>query len=372
MKNKPVKFSLKISLLLLLPAFSIAQQNAYLEDWNKEQIDSLRLIWRTTVNDTIRMATARSLGWYYEESKLDSGLYFLKQQEALAAKLKLRLWDGDALDNEGYELQLLKNYPNALQAFLEGIKILEDKETEKNAWRIYIFSKQENPRIARLTALGWTYSDVAKLYHATGNEHDAIASYYQALKIGESINDSMLLSNSNQNLGFTYLDLDKLDSALSCGQKAISYSNVQGFQKYRGYMLRLPGMIYFKKGNYGLSKQYFTEAVRASQQPNVVGNLAYSYLSLGNLFSVTGETDSSFWYVKRGLEISQSIGFPEALDSAYIALSRIYNLQGNIDSAFHYQGLAMAVKDSINNVEKIKLFQNIVFDEQLKVQELEN
>ena len=140
-----MKLFIKISLLLLLPAFSIAQQNSYWEEWNKEQIDSLRLIWNNTTNDTLRMAAARSLGWYYQESNRDSGLYFHEQQETLARKLKLRLWEGDALDNVGYELSQLKNYPGSLQAFLEGIKILEDKETEKNIWRISIFSKKEIP-----------------------------------------------------------------------------------------------------------------------------------------------------------------------------------------------------------------------------------
>ena len=63
-----------------------------MEEWNKDQIDSLQLIWHNTTNDTIRMAAARSLGWYHEESNLDSGLYFIEQQEALARKLKLKLW----------------------------------------------------------------------------------------------------------------------------------------------------------------------------------------------------------------------------------------------------------------------------------------
>src|SRR4030095_3079004 len=56
---------------------------------------------------------------------------------------------------------------------------------------------------------------------------------------------------------------------------------------------------------------------------------------------------------------------------AYTSLSSIYKLRNNVDSAFKYQGFAMAAKDSLNNVEKIKQFQNIGFDEQLKVRELE-
>jgi len=42
-----------------------------------------------------------------------------------------------------------------------------------------------------------------------------------------------------------------------------------------------------------------------------------------------------------------------------------------MDSAFIYQGLAMAAKDSLNNIEKINQFNNIGFDEQLRLEQVE-
>jgi hypothetical protein len=51
-----MKLFIKISLLLLLPTFLHAQQHPYREEWNKEQADSLRLIWYNTSNETLRMA----------------------------------------------------------------------------------------------------------------------------------------------------------------------------------------------------------------------------------------------------------------------------------------------------------------------------
>ncbi len=366
-----MKLFIKISLLLLLPAFSFAQKNAYWEEWNKEQLDSLRLIWQNTTNDTLRMAAARSLGWQYTESKFDSALYFLKQQKAIARKLNLKLWEGDALDNIGYELSQLKNYPASLQAFLEDIKILEDKETEKNIWRMSRFSKEGDPRVARLHSLGYIHNDIGILYQGTGNMQDALSHYNQAIKIGEVINSYDLLSNANLNLSGTYISLNKLDSALSSVEKAIHYADTSGFQRYKVNMLIDLGTIYFKKGNYVLAKQYFAEAVRIGYDPTNLLNFAYSFLGMGKVFSVMGEKDSSILYTKKAMEIFQSGSAPEGLDSAYILLSSIFKLQNNLDSAFYYQSLAMAVTDSINSVEKIKQFQNIGFDQQLKVQELE-
>ncbi len=357
---------------MLLPAISIAQQNPILEEWNNEQIDSLQLIWHNSTNDTLRMAAARSLAWYYEESNLNSGLYFIEQQEALARKLKLKLWEGDALDNKGYILSVLKNYPASLQAFLEGINILEDKETEKNIWRISIFSKQGDPHVARINGLAWIHQDIALLYRSTGNIQDALSNFYQALKIGESISDYTILSFVNYHLSNLYIRLNKLDSALSFVQKGIHYADIGSFQKYKRNMFVTIGNIYLNKGNYKQAKQYFIEAAWANQQPNNLVGLAYSFLGMGKVYSAIGEKDSSFWYTKRAMEIFQSGNTTaEGLDSAYITLSSIYKLQNNLDSAFYYQSLAMAITNSNNSVEKIKQFQNIGFDQQLKVQALE-
>ncbi len=134
-------------LLLLCPAFSMAQQSVYGEEHTKEQMDSLRLVLKNTSNDTLRMGIARSFCFYYMEVKRDSALYFVEQQLVLAKQLKLKLWEADAFDNIGYVSFLLTNYPRSLQAFIEGLKIAEDKESEKNIWQISKFSKERNPLV---------------------------------------------------------------------------------------------------------------------------------------------------------------------------------------------------------------------------------
>jgi signal transduction histidine kinase len=366
-----MKSFIKIVLLFFFPAFSIAQQNVYGEELTKKQIDSLRLVLKITANDTLRMGIARSFCFYYMEIKRDSALYFVEQQLALAKQLKLKLWEADALDNIGYVSFLLTNYPRSLQAFIEGLKIAQDKESEKNIWQISKFSKEGNPRIARLTVLAIIHHDMARLYGSTGHKEKELSNYYEALKIGKGINDQTFLSIVNMSLGLAYLNLNKLDSALAFEQKALNYSNSSGYQINKGRILIRIGTIYFRKGNYVLAKQYFSETIQESQQQNNLQDLAEAYVSLANLYSAVENRDSSLWYAKRGLETFQAIGSPDGLITAYTSLSSIYKLQKNVDSAFLYQTLAMAAKDSLNNVEKINQFQSIGFNEQLRLRKLE-
>src|SRR5215211_850580 len=277
--NLPIK-------IMLLPAFSIAQQNVYGEEHTKEQIDSLRLVLQNTSNDTLRMGIARSFCFYYMEIKRDSALFFVEQQLVLAKQLKLNLWEADAFDNIGYISFLLANYPRSLQAFIQGLKIAGDKESEKNIWQIAKFSKQGNPRIARLTVLAIIYHDLARLYGGTGDTEKELSNYFEALRIGKNINDQTFLSIVHMSLGLAYMNLNKLDSALAFEQKALDYANTSGFQINKGRILIRIGTIYFKKGNYGLAKQYFTETIQESRQHNNRQNLEEAFVSLANLYNI--------------------------------------------------------------------------------------
>jgi two-component system, NtrC family, sensor kinase len=366
-----MKLLITIALFLFLPCLSMAQQNPYWEPWNKEQADSLRLIWNNTNNDTIRMGVARSLGFYYSEANTDSSLYFHRAQAASAGQLKSKLWEADALENIGYALSLDKNYPHSLQAFLSAIKIAEDKEAEKNILQVTRFSKAGDPAMARLVVLAFSRMDMGRLYGFTGNIKEELSNSFEALKIAERVGDPANLANINMNLGLIFIKLNQLDTALVFEKKALAYTESSGFYRFNGNLYSYLGTIYLNKGNYPLAKQYFGKAIGESQQQNNLKALAVAYFNMGNIFIVSGDRDSSLWYAKKGLDISRSIHSPDELVAAYSTLSSIYKLRNNMDSAFFYQGLAMAEKDSINSVDKIKQFENIGFDEQLKLQELE-
>ncbi len=120
----------------MLPFLSYAQKNSYYDTPKPNQFDSLQTVLKMAANDTIRMAAYRSIGNYYVEFKKDSALYFYQQQLLLARKLGLKLWEANALDNSGYSSWSLGNYPRALQYLLQGIKIAEDPEADKNIWGI--------------------------------------------------------------------------------------------------------------------------------------------------------------------------------------------------------------------------------------------
>ncbi len=252
-----MKLFIKIILFLMLPVLSYTQNYPYYNLPGQNQFDSLQTVLKRATNDTIRMAAYRDLGRYYSELKKDSALYFNEQQLLLARKLGLKLWEADALDVAGYMLWNLGNYPRALQYLLQGIKIAEDPATEKNIWRISKFTKEEKPRIARLTLLGILHYDLGLLYDTTGYIQQKLFHYSESEKIGKENNDQAILSMVYMSLGSYYQNLNKLDSALSFMQKALVCAEQADYGEYKGFILNETGKIYLIKGNDILAKEYF-------------------------------------------------------------------------------------------------------------------
>jgi len=361
-----MKAFINIILFLLLPSFARSQPSPYYVQQQKKLLDSLQLVLKTATNDTLRMEIYYHLGQYYSEIKRDSALYYLEQQLLLAKKLKLKLWEAVSYDFAGYMLNSLGNYPKSLQYLLEGIKIAEDPETEKGIWKL-----EGNARSARLGVLVSLIHNMGYLYDQTGNFKEAIIQYFKSLKIAEEIDDKTSVLLNYITLGGTYLKMNSLDSAIFYEQKAFDYFNQSSFTKINGLCLLVFGQAYLLKGNKTLAKRYFNESIQVGLKENSFKFLADAYLSMAKLFKDEGAIDSSLSYAKKSLEIYQITGSPAGMADAFTSLSLIYKLRNKTDSAFIFQGWALATKDSIYNAEKIKQFQNIGFDEQLQLQQLE-
>jgi len=350
----------------------LAQQKTYWNHPGKQQVDSYKDQLSHISNDTTKMYLCREIGMYYQEIQRDSSLFYFQQSLLFAQNLKLKLWEAEAYSRMGFILMNLGNYPGSLQALLNAKSIAEDTECEKNIWHISVFSKEEDPVVARMTVLGCIHDHLGILYIFTGDMEKRLLNFFESRKIAESINDSTLYSLTSMNLGQAYMNMDKLDSALIFEQQALQYLNESGYSKYTGFIYNLTGEIYLQKVNYTLAKEYFNKSIQTNMEQQNLNFLSASYVSLSNLFLTTDQKDSSLIYAKKGLEVLKDLGSPTRLLNAYNSLSSSYKKLNEIDSAFLYQGLAMALKDNLNNIEKINLFQGIGFDEQLRVQELES
>jgi len=366
-----MKCLLKIFLFVLLPVFSRAQVNPLFIEPTKKQADSLELVLKQTTNDTIRMESLRELALYYLDFNADSSYYFIEKELPLVERLKLKLWEADALDLYGIASNNLGNYTEALKALNKSVEIAENKDSEKGIWDIGKFSSINDPFIARQNMLATIYTDLAGLYFATGNFDKEAIYVRKSISTATPVNNFTVLSLAYRGLAVVSQNKGNIDSALIYFHQSLVYQDKSGYKKYEGSTLTAIGNIYLNRKNFVAAYKYFSEAVISSKKLNNKAGLAQTYGSLSNLYMSTGKLDSGYYYARASQTIILEVGRPSGILDSYFTLSKFFNLDKKPDSAYKYLHLAMILNDSLNNADKVKQFQNIGFDQQLKLDELE-
>ncbi len=362
-----MKIFIKILLLLVLPVFVSSQ--------SQQKLDSLYIAPSKAANDSIRMERYQELHWYYEEVNRDSALFYSDKALPIAKQLKLRLHEADILDGKAYVLMHLGNYPTSLETFLLALKIAEDPSTEKDNYNLFRSKKREPPRIFRLKVLSSIHHNMGHLYGRTGNPNKQILKYRETESISESIRDTRQLALVNMNLGWAYSILDKIDSAIFFVQKSLAFWSMLPFEqrKYEGLTLNQLGDYYQRQGKSGLAMDALIKSVRVNKEQNNLAFLGDSYISLGRLHKIIDQPDTGLSYARKALETFVVVGNPYGIVNAYRLLSVLYDVQNKTDSAFAYLKLSTLLKDSLYYVEQknLRAFQNVGFDEQMRLEELE-
>ncbi len=193
-----MKLFVKIGFFLFFPILLMAQSQP-------SQLDSLQLLLRNAPSDTVRMNIYDQLGWYYAEINRDSALSYFEKELPISRKLKLRMYEADALNGMGYALEQLGNYPKSLESYLEAQKIARDLASENNTWNLthnaWNTSKSLDPKDARLDLLGWILNGIGELYGRTGNTNTEISNIFEARSLAASVRDTTLLEVTNSALG---------------------------------------------------------------------------------------------------------------------------------------------------------------------------
>jgi len=368
-------------LVIFLPV--CYSQNSDSNVIRQSYIDSLKNELGTCRNDTFRLVLYSNLCNAYQNKSYDSTLSYSEKQFALAKQMGYRLDEAYALDNIGYNMYYLSN-PKALQMLLEGLKIAEDPGIEENVvpekyWNKITYydlnalpKSQRAPRNVRMQILASLNQDVGHVYgNDFGNRDKQLFYYYKAANIAKGVDDKYSLILNYNTIANTYRLINKMDSALLYGQKALDLAVTFGFEPLSVHALSIIGSVYYEKKNYLLSKTYSRRAVERSAKYDIITGVVQAELTLSNVFFLEHAFDSSFFYAKKAYETAERVNSPQSILSSSDALVKLYASKNNLDSAFKYLQLSYALKDNVYSSEKIKQIQRLEFEEQEKQKEIE-
>ena len=353
---------LNLTLFFTLVALSlIAQQSKY---------DSLKRVITTTTSDSTKYLTLMVLSSRYMEDNRDSALYYVQRAVILAKRNKKTLDEAYALNIKGYVLMHLGKYGESFKCFQEAFKIAENPANEIASW----INPAPTPlNESRLNILSGIHYDMGHLYGRTDKTDKQIFQYKETKRLAEVFKDTSLLGYVNMNLGGVYIKLNKLDSALVMEQNAERFMVQFGYKQYLSRVYEFMGNIYTKKGDTKKTIIYYRKAIKSGIEQNNLTVLSNVYSGLSEFYLTKEKNkDSCLYYARKNLSLRVSTG-SKNMGEVYSLLYRSYQLNNKIDSAYKYQGLALMANDSIHKeqIKNLSDFQNLSFDEQFRLQELE-
>jgi two-component system NtrC family sensor kinase len=345
---------------------------------NAQQVDvnTLKQALQKSTSDSDRVLLNLNVSDFYIETNSDSALFFAKQALKIAEKNNQKVAEADALTVIAYQLSSSGKLGESLKCLQQAFTLIIDTKTDANSWSL----DAPSPRLKRLVTLSRVHNDFGNLMVLTQNAEQEIFHYKQAATIADEIGNATWSEITDQNLGETYLRLNQIDSAFYFAKRSESLFIKYGSrQNEYGWILNTLGDIYLKKNNVLLAREYYHQGVKRSQENNNMASLTWGYFMLTSYFLSVKDKDSSIYYSNKTIESLRLLGFGyldenKNMGTAYENLYRSFQLANKSDSANKYQELALITKDSLykKRIKSLAEFQNLTFDEQLRLQNLKN
>jgi two-component system, NtrC family, sensor kinase len=360
-----LKLLFNIILFFLLPLSVLAQDDS-------KVLRSLHTALINSSNDTVRMDIYRQFGFYFQKGKMDSSLYYHQLQLEIAKKLNFKLWEADAYQQIAYSYTWQYNLTAAFLGYSKALEIAEDPNSAEIGWGYSNFSFSKSPEEARMSIVGMIHYELSTLYNLSRSPEDERYHLMKGLEIGEKLKNYKILALVTRDIGALYLASSESDSALYYYQKALLYYHSSPYNENIGQVYQLIGSYYFSNLAYDSAKLNYNLAIEEGLKTDNLLNLTIAYYELGRLYIATNQYDSAMLYSTKGLNVAESIKSINVGD-AYSQVATILKLQNRPLESLVYLERGKLLSDNINEafINKLIQFQNIGFEEQLRIRELE-
>jgi len=276
------------------------------------------------------------LGATYQFINLDSAIQISRRALKAASHINFPTGKALALRTLGENYRLKGELFQALEKLSEALKIsreIRNLELESGC----------------LVFIGATYSALEE--YKLSLDH-----LFDALKLKDEFAITPMHPFVLANIGYCYLKMGKLDSALyyTNGAEYLIDSLHLKFSTLHSLNLTTQGQLQTLLGQPAKAIDYFHRSIAL----NDYLNLGISQYSLAEVFRTTGQIDSALYYARLGFFHSrQSRQKTQIMEAARI-LVQLFKERNNIDSAFYYQSIGLAIRDSLfspANFNKLKL-----------------
>ena len=262
----------------------------------------------------------------------DSLMMEAVRQDSTKYIFNAHLQTGNALQQKG-------NLSGALDSYFKAVEIT-DRNSEKNQLAIM-------------------YTAIAAVYAGMDNRKNTRQYYADAIAIFKMEKDTFNYAVAMENLGDTYLEWSKPDSALL-------YFNQSGpiFEKLENklalaYNLGNKGLAFAQQGRPTKAEENIEQAVAILEDLGDYRPITTYLNYMSDIYADKEDWDGAFDYALRSLELAKQYGLKVRISSAYLKLSELYERTGYASAALNYYRRYIVFRDSVVNLTAVQQMADI-------------
>lgn len=350
--------------------------------------DSIGAIISNLDKDSIKAITFYDAGIYAFEplndlklsrSLIDSSMYYSKLSKALDFEAKCHFMYGVISRYEG-------NYDQALGHLDKNVEYFKNDSINK------------------------TYGlfQVAAIHSIRGDYQKSLNIFYEISKIFEHKKDSFALASALNNIGILYYQMDKNDEALTYFDDSLQLFQALEAKRDVANLYRNIGELYLRKNDTLAGVSYFEKSLEIAntikenyaigyslyylgiaysnlspdkgmdyllEAENIIANGNYKKLlagirtGLGDCQKNLNKPDQAIQYYNSALELSEELEL-EWRQRVFDGLSSVHKQVGNFQYAYEYLVKKIKLKDSLLNINNLKIINEL--KEQFETEKKEN
>lgn len=203
--------------------------------------------------------------------------------------------------------------------------------------------------------LGKIYSALGIALDESGKTRSAIDYHFKALKIAENLQDTVSIADTYNNIGILFGSQDDYKQAISYYLKALNLvSNNKAMQPSTATYYSNLGDSYFYIGKEDSAQIFYEYALAIDTKYNDIEGLAYSNLSLGNIYGQNNELEKAFTYVQTALVHATATGDRAQEVSVLNSLASLYQRKGELAKSLDVVKKSYNIAREINFPEGIR------------------
>ncbi|HQV60829.1 MAG TPA: hypothetical protein PLG08_08635 [Chitinophagaceae bacterium] len=334
----------KYSLLL------IAVSSFFILGAQKQKVDSLSALLAMEKTDTMQVTLMWKLASAFNFFNPDTALIVAQKALYKAREIKYTEGESRALGVVANTFIKIGNYPRALEYHLQKLKLEENRNNPRNMASVLL--------------------NIGVVHIFQEDYRQALFYYSKADSIIKNRDVEDLKYYSLLNLGDVYDRLNINDSAFVYFNESLELAKQLEDGDFIGSSMVGLGHIYQKQDLFNLAKLNYKNAIPYLETANDDDLICEATLGLAKLYKKMGINDSAELYARHSLTIAEKDGFQSRHLDAAAFLTEHYKDVRNVDSAFAYMEQSRVLQDSINSRDKIREWQIISSNEQLRQLEL--